>query len=123
MKNILKGIGAVLLVLCIGLGKVTKVAERSGNKAAQGMETVVKKASKVVNEATTKMSESPNVQRGVIIGGSRAVQNATRSNAQTTSQPRMLTCPRCYGRGNVQGNDGYVYSCSRCNGTGKIFVK
>lgn len=123
MKDRLKGIGAVLLVLCIGLGKVTKVAERSGNKAAQEMETVVKKASKVVNEATTKMSESPNVQRGVIIGGSRAVQNATRSNAQTTSQPRMLTCPRCYGRGNVQGNDGYVYSCSRCNGTGKIFIK
>lgn len=112
-----------MLVLCIGLGKVAKVAERSGNKATQEMETVVKKASKVVNEATTKMSESPNVQRGVIIGGSRAVQNATRSNAQTTSQPRMLTCPRCYGRGNVQGNDGYVYSCSRCNGTGRIFVK
>jgi len=123
MKDRLKGIGAVLLVLCIGLGKVAKVAERSGNKATQEMETVVKKASKVVNGATTKMSESPNVQRGVIIGGSRAVQNATRSNAQTTSQPRMLTCPRCYGRGNVQGNDGYVYSCSRCNGTGRIFVK
>lgn len=123
MKDRLKGIGAVLLVLCIGLGKVAKVAERSGNKATQEMETVVKKASKVVNEATTKMSESPNVQRGVIIGGSRAVQNATRSNAQTTSQPRMLTCPRCYGRGNVQGNDGYVYSCSRCCGTGRIFIK
>lgn len=123
MKDRLKGIGAVLLVLCIGLGKVANVAERSGNKATQEMKTVVKKASKVVNEATTKMSESPNVQRGVIIGGSRAVQNATRSNAQTTSQPRMLTCPRCYGRGNVQGNDGYVYSCSRCNGTGRIFVK
>ena len=123
MKDRLKGIGAVLLVLCIGLGKVAKVAERSGNKATQEMETVVKKASKVVNEATTKMSESPNVQRGVIIGGSRAVHNATQSNAQTTSQPRMLTCPRCYGRGNVQGNDGYVYSCSRCNGTGRIFVK
>ena len=123
MKDRLKGIGAVLLVLCIGLGKVAKVAERSGNKATQEMKTVVKKASKVVNEATTKMSESPNVQGGVIIGGSRAVQNATRSNAQTTSQPRMITCPRCYGRGNVQGNDGYFYSCSRCNGTGKIFVK
>lgn len=123
MKDRLKGIGAVLLVLCIGLGKVAKVAERSGNKATQEMEIVVKKASKVVNEATTKMSESSNVQRRVIIGGSRAVQNATRSNAQTTSQPRMLTCPRCYGRGNVQGNDGYVYSCSRCNGTGRIFVK
>ena len=38
MKNILKGIGAVLLVLWVGLGKVAKVAERSGNKATQVVE-------------------------------------------------------------------------------------
>lgn len=116
MKNILKGIGVVLLVLCVGLGKVAKVAERSGNKATQVVE-------KIVNKTATKLSESPNVQRGVVIGGSRMLKNTTQSNAQTTSQPRMLTCPRCYGRGNVRGNDGYVYSCSRCNGTGKIFIK
>ena len=69
------------------------------------------------------MSKNSNIQRGVIIGVSRAVHNTTRSNAQTVSQPRMVNCTRCNGRGRVQGNDGYVYSCSRCNGTGTIFIK
>lgn len=119
MKNILKWIGGVLLMLFVALGKVSKVAERNLNHATQMTEINVNKAVK----ATTKMSKNSNIQRGVIIGGSRAVHNTTRSNAQTTSQPRMVNCTRCYGRGRVQSNDGYVYSCSRCNGTGTIFIK
>lgn len=119
MKNILKWIGGVLLMLFVALGKVSKVAERNLNHVTQMTEINVNKAVK----ATTKMSKNPNIQRGVIIGGSRAVHNTTRSNAQTVSQPRMVNCTRCNGRGRVQGNDGYVYSCSRCNGTGTIFIK
>lgn len=123
MKNILKWIGGVLLMLFVALCKVSKVAERNLNHATQMTEINVNKAVKGLNEATTKMSKIPNIQRGVIIGGSRAVHNTTRSNAQTTSQPRMVNCTRCNGRGRVQSNDGYVYSCSRCNGTGTIFIK
>ena len=122
MKNILKWIGGVLLMLFVALGKVckvSKVAERNLNHATQMTEINVNKAVK----ATTKMSKNSNIQRGVIIGVSRAVHNTTRSNAQTTSQPRMVNCTRCNGRGRVQSNDGYVYSCSRCNGTGTIFIK
>lgn len=107
-----KAIEKVSSGLLKACSKGTKKEERFVNKATQETE-------KTVNEAT----ENPNVQRGAAISGSRMLKNTTQSNAQTTSQPRMLTCPRCYGRGNVQGNDGYVYSCSRCNGTGKIFVK
>ena len=123
MKNILKWIGGVLLMLFVALGKVSKVAERNLNHATQMTEINVNKAVKELNEAMTKMSKNPNIQRGVIIGVSRAVHNTTRSNAQTVSQPRMVNCTRCNGRGRVQGNDGYVYSCSRCNGTGTIFIK
>lgn len=123
MKNILKWIGGALLMLFVALGKVSKVAERNLNHATQMTEINVNKAVKELNEATTKMSKNSNIQRGVIIGGSRAVHNTTRSNAQTTSQPRMVNCMQCYGRGRVQSNDGYVYICSRCNGTGKIFIK
>lgn len=123
MKNILKWIGGVLLMLFVALGKVSKVAERNLNHVTQMTEINVNKAVKELNEATTKMSKNPNIQRGVIIGGSRAVHNTTRSNAQTVSQPRMVNCTRCNGRGRVQSNDGYVYSCSRCCGTGRIFIK
>ena len=123
MKNILKWIGGVLLMLFVALGKVSKVAERNLNHATQMTEINVNKAVKELNEATIKMSKNPNIQRGVIIGGSRAVHNTTRSNAQTTLQPRMVNCMQCYGRGRVQSNDGYVYSCSRCYGTGRVFIK
>lgn len=119
MKNILKWIGGVLFMLFVALGKVSKVAERNLNHATQMTEINVNKVVKELSEAATKS----NIQRGVIIGGSRAVHNTTRSNAQTTSQPRMVNCMQCYGRGRVQSNDGYVYSCSRCCGTGKIFIK
>lgn len=95
-----------------GCSKSTKKVEEFVNKATQ-------ETKKTVNEA----AENPNVRRGATYGGYRMLNNATRSNAQTTSQPRMVICSRCYGRGSVQGNDGYVYSCSRCNGTGKIFTK
>lgn len=86
MKNILKWIGEVLLMLFVALGKVSKVAERNLNHATQMTEINVNKAVK----ATTKMYKNPNIQRGVIIGVSRAVHNTTQSNAQTTSQPRMV---------------------------------
>ncbi len=101
-------VGTSLLKSC---SKSTKFAEKEVNKVTQATE-------KIVNET----AENPNIQRGVY-AGSRTINNATRSSAQTTSQPRMVSCPRCYGRGNVQDNDGYVYCCSRCNGTGTIFVK
>ena len=78
---------------------------------------------KLGNKAAASAAENSNIQRGVVIGGSRMLNNTTRSNAQTVSQPRMVNCTRCNGRGRVQGNDGYVYSCSRCNGTGTIFIK
>ena len=112
MKNILKWIGGILLMLFVVLGKVSKVVVRNLNHVTQMTEINI-----------NKVVKNPNIQRGVILGGYKAVHNTTRSNAQTTSQPRVVNCTRCYGRGRVQGNDGFVYSCSRCNGTGTIFIK
>lgn len=100
--------GASLLKSC---AKESKNAEVEVNKATQEMK-------RLVNEA----AENPNVQRGAFVG-SRAVQNATRSNAKTTSQPHWVTCPGCQGDGKRMGTDGIIYVHTQCNGTGKIFVK
>lgn len=119
LGKILLGMSFIMVLTasrCSSPAKLTKEIEVDVNKATQA-------SKKLGNKAATSAAENPNIQRGAVIGGSRMLKNTTQSNAQTTSQPRMLTCPRCYGRGNVQGNDGYVYSCSRCNGTGRIFVK
>lgn len=119
LGKILLGMSFIMVLTagrCSSAAKLTKKIEAGVNKATQASE-------KLGNKAATSAAENPNIQRGAVIGGSRMLKNTTRSNAQTMSQPRMLTCPRCYGKGSMQGNDGYVYSCSRCNGTGRIFVK
>ncbi len=105
--------GASLLRSC---SKSTKLVEQEVNRATQTTE-------EVVNKAAASAAKNPYVlQRGVVQGGSRTIINSTRSNAKTTSQPRML-CSQCYGKGFIQGNDGYVYSCNSCKGTGKIIIK
>ena len=116
--QILLGVSCVMALTasrCSSVAKLSKKIETSVNRATLGAE-------KLGNKAVSSAAENSNVQRGAFIGG-RTLNNTTRSNAQTTSQPRMVNCMRCYGRGHVQDKDGYVYSCSRCNGTGKIFIK
>lgn len=139
VKNVLLGLSVITLLTASRCSSAVKGIERikeSTERAKESLERLKKdtkrmeslvnestqKAKKYGNQAAASAAENPNIQRGVY-AGSRTINNATRSSAQTTSQPRMVSCPRCYGRGNVQGNDGYVYCCSRCNGTGTIFVK
>ncbi len=142
VRNVLLGLSVITLLTAsrcsavYNLKKSTERAKENLERAKESLERakestkrmeslmneLTQKSKKYGNQAAASAAENPNIQRGVY-AGSRTINNATRSSAQTTSQPRMVSCPRCYGRGNVQGNDGYVYSCSRCNGTGTIFVK
>ena len=92
------------------------------SKETKTVEQEVNKATKETKETINSAAKDPNTRVGAV-AGSRMLNNATRSNAQTTSQSRVVSCTKCYGSGTIQGNDGYVYSCSRCNGTGKIFIK
>ncbi len=135
VRNVILGLSVITLLTasrCSAAYNLNKRIERMNeslerlNKDTKRIKSLVneltQKSKKYGNQAAASAAENPNIQRGVY-AGSRTINNATRSSAQTTSQPQMVSCPRCYGRGNVQGNDGYVYSCSRCNGTGTIFVK
>lgn len=117
--QILLGVSFIMVLTasrCSSAAKLTNKIKTSVNSATQA-------SKKLGNKAAASAAENSNVQRGVGIGGSRMLKIPTRSNAQTTSQPRMVNCMQCYGRGRVQSNDGYVYSCSRCYGTGRIFIK
>lgn len=117
--QILLGVSFIMVLTasrCSSAAKLTNKIKTSVNSATQA-------SKKLGNKAAASAAENSNIQRGVVIGGSRMLNNTTRSNAQTTSQPRMVNCMQCYGRGRVQSNDGYVYSCSRCCGTGRIFIK
>lgn len=76
--------------------KATVVAEKCVNKSTQNTE-------KIVNTTL----QNKNVQYGAL----RASMHAN-----------LIKCPRCHGKGSVQGYNGYVYTCTRCNGTGLIRV-
>lgn len=99
---------------CSSAAKLTKEIEVGVNKITQT-------SKKLGNKAATNAAENPNIQRGAAYGSYRILNNATRSNAQTTSQPRLTTCFICKGKGSILGRDGYVYSCNVCKGTGKVF--
>ena len=136
MKTFIKKVMVVLVVLAAvvdwpvkvnaGKGeaavKVTKSLLESCAKGSRSAEREVNKATQEMERLVNEAAENPNVQRGVIIGGSR-LNNAIRSNAQTTSQPHWETCPGCQGDGKRMGADGIIYVHTQCNGTGKIYVK
>ena len=136
MKTFIKKVMVVLVVLAAivdwpveiyaGKGeavvKVTRSLLKSCAKESKSAEVEVNKATQEMKRLVNDAAENPNVQRGAFVG-SRAVQNATRSSAQTTTQPHWETCPGCSGDGKRMGKDGIIYVHQPCNGTGKIFVK
>lgn len=77
-------------------GKVTVDTEKSVNRSTQMMERY-----------GNKTLQNKNVQNG-------ALRASMRTN--------FIKCPRCHGKGSVQGYNGYVYTCARCNGLGIIRV-
>lgn len=137
MKTFIKKVMVVLVVFAaivdwpveIYAGKGEAVVKVTGSllkscaKESKSAEVEVNKATQEMKRLVNEAAENPKVQRGVMYGGSRMSQNATRSSAKTTSQPHWETCLKCFGSGTIKANDGYVYNCSRCNGTGKVFVR
>lgn len=77
-------------------GKVTVDTEKCVNRSTQMMERY-----------GNKTLQNKNVQYGTLRASMRA---------------NFIKCPRCHGKGSVQGYNGYVYTCARCNGTGLIRV-
>ena len=77
-------------------GKVTVDTEKFVNRSTQMME-----------KYGNKTLQNKNVQYGTLRASMRA---------------NLIKCPRCHGKGSVQGYNGYVYTCARCNGSGLIRV-
>ena len=77
-------------------GKVTVDTEKCVNRSTQMMERY-----------GNKTLQNKNVQYGALRASMRA---------------NFIKCPRCHGKGSVQGYNGYVYTCARCNGSGLIRV-
>lgn len=56
--------------------------------------------------------------------GNKTLQNKNVQNGalRASMHANLIKCPRCNGKGSVQGYNGYIYTCARCNGSGLIRV-
>ena len=122
MKSLIKKTFAVVVILAAivdwpvkveaGCGRVVAkeavpLLRRCAGKVTVDMEKIVNRSTQMMERYGNKTLQNKNVQYGTLRASMRA---------------NLIKCPRCHGKGSVQGYNGYVYTCARCNGTGLIRV-
>lgn len=122
MKSLIKKTFAAVVILAAivdwpvkveaGCGRVVAkeavpLLRRCAGKVTVDTEKIVNRSTQMMERYGNKTLQNKNVQYGALRASMRA---------------NFIKCPRCHGKGSVQGYNGYVYTCTRCNGTGLIRV-
>lgn len=122
MKSLIKKTFAVVVILAAivdwpvkveaGCGQVVvkeavPLLRKCAGKVTVDTEKCVNRSTQMMERYGNKTLQNKNVQYGALRASMRA---------------NFIKCPRCHGKGSVQGYNGYVYTCARCNGTGLIRV-
>lgn len=122
MKSLIKKTFAAVVILAAivdwpvkveaGCGKVVvkeavPLLRRCTRKVTVDTEKIVNRSTQQMEKYGNKTLQNKNVQYGALRASMRA---------------NFIKCPRCHGKGSVQGYNGYVYTCARCNGLGIIRV-
>lgn len=122
MKSLIKKTFAVVVILAAivdwpvkveaGRGQVVvkeavPLLRKCAGKVTVDTEKCVNRSTQMMERYGNKTLQNKNVQYGTLRASMRA---------------NFIKCPRCHGKGSVQGYNGYVYTCTRCNGTGLIRV-
>lgn len=122
MKSLIKKTFAVVVILAAivdwpvkveaGRGQVVvkeavPLLRKCAGKVTVDTEKCVNRSTQMMERYGNKTLQNKNVQYGALRASMRA---------------NFIKCPRCHGKGRVQGYNGYVYTCARCNGTGLIRV-
>ena len=122
MKSLIKKTFAAVVILAAivdwpvkveaGCGRVVAkeavpLLRRCAGKVTVDTEKIVNRSTQMMERYGNKTLQNKNVQYGALRASMRA---------------NFIKCHRCHGKGNVQGYNGYVYTCARCNGTGLIRV-
>ena len=122
MKSLIKKTFAAVVILAaivdwpvkVEAGRVQVVAKKAvpllsgcAGKVTVNTEKLVNRSTQMMERCGNKTLQNKNVQNGALRASMRA---------------NLIICPRCHGKGSVQGYNGYVYACARCNGSGIIRV-
>lgn len=122
MKSLIKKTFAVVVILAAivdwpvkveaGRGQVVvkeavPLLRKCAGKVTVDTEKCVNRSTQMMERYGNKTLQNKNVQYGALRASMRA---------------NLIKCPRCHGKGSVQGYNGYIYTCARCNGSGLIRV-
>ena len=122
MKSLIKKTFAVVVILAaivdwpvkveagrgqVVVKKAVPLLRKCAGKVTVDTEKCVNRSTQMMERYGNKTLQNKNVQYGTLRASMRA---------------NLIKCPRCHGKGSVQGYNGYVYTCARCNGSGLIRV-
>ena len=122
MKSLIKKTFAAVVILAaivdwpvkveVGCGQVVvkeavPLLRECASKVTVDTEKCVNRSTQMMERYGNKTLQNKNVQNGMLRASMRA---------------NLIICPRCHGKRRVQGYNGYVYTCARCNGSGLIRV-
>ena len=125
MKSLIKKTFAVVVILAAIVDWPVKVEAGCGRVVAKEAVPLLRRCAGKVGKATVDTEKFVNRSTQMMEKyGNKTLQNKNVQYGALRASMRanFIKCPRCHGKGSVQGYNGYVYTCTRCNGSGLIRV-
>lgn len=122
MKSLIKKTFAVVVILAAIVDWPVKVEAGRGQVVVKEAEPLLRKcAGKVTVDTEKCVNRSTQMMERY---GNKTLQNKNvqYGTLRASMHANLIKCPRCHGKGSVQGYNGYIYTCARCNGSGLIRV-
>lgn len=118
MKSLIKKTFAAVVILAAIVDWPVKVEAGCGQVVAKEAVPLLRGCAGKVGKVTVDSEKFVNRSTQMM----ERYGNKTLQNKRASMRANFIKCPRCHGKGSVQGYNGYVYTCARCNGTGLIRV-
>lgn len=125
MKSLIKKTFAAVVILAAIVDWPVKVEAGCGQVVAKEAVPLLTRCAGKVGKATVNTEEFVNRSTQMMERcGNKTLQNKNVQNGALRASMRanLIVCPRCHGKGSVQGYNGNVYTCARCNGSRIIRV-
>lgn len=122
MKSLIKKTFAVVVILAAIVDWPVKVEAGRGQVVVKEAVSLLRKcAGKVTVDTEKCVNRSTQMMERY---GNKTLQNKNvqYGTLRASMHANLIKCPRCHGKGSVQGYNGYIYTCARCNGSGLIRV-
>ena len=125
MKSLIKKTFAVVVILAAIVDWPVKVEAGRGQVVVKEAVPLLRECASKVGKVTVDTEKCVNRSTQMMEKyGNKTLQNKNvqYGTLRASMHANLIKCPRCHGKGSVQGYNGYIYTCARCNGSGLIRV-